>query len=173
MLSILLALLCCRNATLYPLGLGILLLLRKVASLSGPGPALSDSEAYALLQAFFNPRLALVSLLLAVVLLRGAHGRPWLPFVCLVGLSTPPLDVLGTFAGPSSGLLNGLVLIHPPLLFLGYACLAALTLDLPRPGTRTLLSTRPHPLAARALVTFLLALMLGAVWAQHELNWGG
>ena len=140
-----------------------MLLARKTSSLSGPGPSLSDSEAYALLQAFFNPRLALVSLLLAVIVLRGAKGRAWLPFVALVGCGTPVLDSLSTFAGPSMGLLNGLVLIHPPLLFLGYACLATLTLDLPRADTRVLLSHRPHRLASQALTTFLMALMLGAI----------
>lgn len=115
------------------------------------------------MQAFFNPRLALPSLLLAVVLLRGSQGRPWLPFVALVGLATPQLDCLSSFGGPSAGLLNGLVLIHPPLLFLGYACLATLMLDLPRPKTRILLGRRAHPLAGRALSTFLLALMLGSI----------
>lgn len=46
-----------------------------MVGLSGPGPGLSDSEAYAVLQAFFNPRLALPSLLLAIILLRGSQGR--------------------------------------------------------------------------------------------------
>lgn len=148
------------------------MLSRKTASLSGPGPSLSDSEAYAFLQAFFSPQLALPSLLFVVLLVRGSRGRPWLPFVALVGLSAPLAD-LGAFAGPSSGLLNGLVLIHPPLLFFGYACLAAQIFDLPSPHSRLLLSRRPHDLALQALVLFLFALMLGAVWAQHELNWGG
>lgn len=70
-----LTILCCRHASLYPLGLGSLLLFKKIGSLSGPGPGLSDSEAYAFLQAFFHPRLALVGLLLAVILLRSSRGR--------------------------------------------------------------------------------------------------
>ena len=148
---------------LAPLALGCFLLTRKIIGLSGPGPGLSDSEAYAILQAFFSPRLALPSLLLAVVLVRSSKGRSWLPFVALVGLAHPQLDCLSTFAGPSTGLLNGLVLIHPPLLFLGYAYLATLTLDLPARNSRILLGRRPHPLANQALVIFLLALMLGAV----------
>lgn len=155
--------LCCRRASLLPIAFVCLLLTRKIISLSGPGPGLSDSEAYAILQAFFSPRLALPSLLLAVVLVRSSKGRSWLPFVALVGLVNPQLDTLSTFAGPSSGLLNGLVLIHPPLLFLGYAYLATLTLDLPSIKSRVLLGRRPHPLANQALVIFLLALMLGAI----------
>lgn len=162
-MSLLLTLLCCRRAGLLPLALVCLLLTRKVIGLSGPGPGLSDSEAYAILQAFFSPRLALPSLLLAVILVRSSKGRFWLPFIALVGLTNPQLDSLSTFAGPSTGLLNGLVLIHPPLLFLGYAYLATLALDLPSIKTRVLLSQRPHPLANQALVIFLLALMLGAI----------
>lgn len=155
--------LCCRRTSLLPLALVCFLLTRKIISLSGPGPGLSDSEAYAVLQAFFSPRLALPSLVLAVILVRGCKGRAWLPFVALVGLAHPQLDSLSSFAGPSAGLLNGLVLIHPPLLFLGYACLATLTLDLPSSKTRVLLGRRPHPLASQALVLFLTALMLGAI----------
>ena len=67
--------LCCRRAGLLPMALVCLLLARKIISLSGPGPGLSDSEAYAILQAFFSPRLALPSLLLAVILIRGNKGR--------------------------------------------------------------------------------------------------
>lgn len=169
-MAFLLTLLCCRAAAIYPLSLGALLLSKKIAIVSGPGPALSDSEAYAVLQAFFHPRLSLVGLVVALLLMRGSKGRLWLPFAGLVGLSTPHIDSLSLFAGPSAGLLNGLVLIHPPLLFLGYAYLATLVLDLPLARGQILLSKRPHPLAAKALVTFLLALMLGAIWAQHELN---
>ena len=141
-MSFLFVLLCCRRAGVLPLAFVCLLLARKLIGLSGPGPGLNDSEAYALLQAFFSPRLALPSLLLAVVLLRSSKGRGWLPFVALIGFSNPQLDSLSTFAGPSTGLLNGLVLIHPPLLFLGYACLAALLLDLPSPRVRVLLGKR-------------------------------
>lgn len=155
--------LCCRTATLYPLALGAFAITRKIVGVSGPGPGLSDSEAYAFLQAFFNPKLALVGLLLVVLLVRSAWGRPWLPFVALVGLATPQLDNLSSFVGPSSGLLNGLVLIHPPLLFFGYACLATLTLEVPKLASRILLSPRPHPLALRAFFVFLVALMLGAI----------
>lgn len=171
-MPLLLVLLSCRASSFYPLALCSYCLSRKTSSLSGPGPSLSDSEAYAFLQAFFSPQLALVSLILVVLVLRSSRGRLWLPFVALVGLN-PPLCELGSFAGPSSGLLNGLVLIHPPLLFLGYACLAAQILDLPSPRSRLLLSRRPYDLATQALVLFLFALMLGAIWAQHELNWGG
>lgn len=137
--------------------------MRKIVGISGPGPGLSDSEAYALFQAFFNPRLALPSLLLVIILFRSSQGRPWLPFAALVGLSSPHLDVLGSFAGPSSGLLNGLVLIHPPLLFLGYAFLATLILDLPQRKVRILLAPSPHPLAKGSLAIFLVALVLGAI----------
>lgn len=171
-MALLLPLLCCRLSTLYPLALCAFMLSRKTASLSGPGPSLSDSEAYAFLQVFFSPQLALASLITAVLVMRNSRGRLWLPFVCLVGL-TPPSTDLSAFAGPSSGLLNGLVLIHPPLLFFGYACLAAQILDLPSLRSRLLFSKRPHHLAAQSLVLFILALMLGAIWAQHELNWGG
>ena len=74
-MSFLLALLCCRRAGVLPLAFGCLLLARKLIGLSGPGPGLNDSEAYALLQAFFSPRLALPSLVLAVILLRSSKGR--------------------------------------------------------------------------------------------------
>lgn len=83
--------------------------------------------------------------------------------MALVGLSTPQLDDFSSFAGASKGLLNGLVLIHPPLLFFGYACLASLLLDLPPARSRVLLSLRPNVMAVQALMTFILALMLGAI----------
>lgn len=81
----------------------------------------------------------------------------------LVGLTPSHLATLSSFAGPSSGLLNGLVLIHPPLLFFGYACLAALVLDLPAQQSRILLGPLPHFLAGRALTVFIAALTLGAI----------
>lgn len=172
-MALLLVFITCRKASFLPLALIAFVLSRKVAALSGAGPSLSDSEAYALLQAFFHPQLALFSLIFSVLIVGALKGRVWLPFSALVGLTAPDLGSLSVFNGPSSGLLNGLVLIHPPLLFFGYACLAVQTLDLPSLKTRLLLSRSPHALAVLALVTFLFALMLGSIWAQHELNWGG
>lgn len=86
-MAILIALLCCRHATLLPFAVCIVSLSRKISVISGPGPCLTDSPAYALLQALFSPRLALPGLILVFLLVRASNGRAWLPFVALFGLS--------------------------------------------------------------------------------------
>lgn len=70
------------------------------------------------------------------------------------------------------GLANGLVLVHPPVIALAYASLLAIygaQLRLGPPGR----GQRVQALAILGAQASALALVLGAWWAQQELNWGG
>ncbi len=71
------------------------------------------------------------------------------------------------------------MILHPPLLLLGYAglilpaCLAAAQSFVPRKGSeyQWIMLTRPYTLTAWLLLT--AGIILGAWWSYMELGWGG
>ena len=136
--------------------------------------------------------LILLGLGVSAVLLNGRLTRDVLPWVVpilagvasffaflLVFIATPfatqaaPLDGLGL--NPS--LQNPYMLIHPPLLYLGYVGLtvpfafAMAALASGRTDERWIVATRRWTLGAWAFLG--IAILLGAKWAYEEVGWGG
>lgn len=74
----------------------------------------------------------------------------------------------------TNSLLNGLVMIHPLILFFSYCTFLCIILN-------NSLSTHGHCLRNAKFLLFkrvgiksiLIAIVLGSWWAQQELNWGG
>lgn len=75
---------------------------------------------------------------------------------------------------PTPALFNGALFLHPPILYcsIGYAVLIAYyTTYRQRGAIRPRIST--HSSRFQAFGFTLIALVLGGLWAQQELNWGG
>jgi cytochrome c biogenesis factor len=71
------------------------------------------------------------------------------------------------------GLLNGLVLVHPPLLFTSYALSLVMAFVGRVLGGPLLHGVGPLTGLRHTLAALGISILLGGVWAQHELNWGG
>lgn len=123
--------------------------------------------------------LLLFSTILASGLLIGHRDGPrWQQAGCglltvgLVGataLGAPPFDRLDPAPADGQGMApileHGAMLIHPPLLYIGFAL--ALTPGLVRDRERA------HRLSLVALAVLTATLAIGASWAYVELGWGG
>lgn len=89
----------------------------------------------------------------------------------------PSLSAIQDGAGLSPLLQHPAMLIHPPIVFLGYAlwgipfALATSALITGRLDTAWLRQARPWALAA--WITSGAGILLGAHWAYEELGWGG
>lgn len=137
----------------------------------GQAPAFNEPPSLCLIQGFFaspQPPYYLLAAALLTLWWRGLSAYPY--WLAPLTLAAPPL--IGAGLCPPS-LLSGLVLVHPPLLFVAYGL--ALSLCVAHPGPARALTqgaVTAHP-AHMALRASALATLLGGVWAQQELNWGG
>ena len=132
-----------------------------------------DGAFYIVEAAFFKQRTsfwALLGVVFAFLAYRSGSGR----LAQLVGLAAPV--VRPAFRAWrrtyffNRGLANGLVMVHPLLVAVAYASLAA--------SYAALYGLFPARGSLRGLARLgawgsALALVLGAWWAQQELNWGG
>lgn len=115
----------------------------------------------------------------AVAVMAGTLGF----FMLLLSFATNPFDTFPAGAAPADGnglnplLQNSYMVIHPPILYLGYigltipfafamAALMSRTLD-----TSWIRVTRRWTLVAWIFLT--MGFTLGGVWAYEELGWGG
>jgi cytochrome c-type biogenesis protein CcmF len=102
-------------------------------------------------------------------------------FLVLLNFVTNPFDVLAGFPADGQGLnpllQNPYMMIHPPVLYLGYigltlpfafALAALMSGKLDTSWTRT---TRRWAMVSWVFLTFGIA--LGGLWAYEELGWGG
>jgi len=89
----------------------------------------------------------------------------------------PSISVAQEGAGLAPVLQHPAMLVHPPVVFLGYACwaiplaLAAAALIAGRLDTGWVRQARPWALCA--WIASGLGILLGAYWAYEELGWGG
>src|SRR5690606_1059587 len=102
-------------------------------------------------------------------------------FALLLNFATPPFETLPQVPADGRGLnpllQNWYMIIHPPVLFLGYVgmaipfALAMGTLMAGRTDTGWIKTTRQWTLIAWVFLT--LGFTLGGRWAYEELGWGG
>lgn len=122
-----------------------------------------------------------VLLLSVVSTLWALHGRSYyssLVFIWVAfDLTCPAAFTIGgpKFSNaPTPSLFNGALFLHPPVLYFSIAyttLLAYYTTYKAWAIIRPRLSL--HPLRVHAFGVTLVALILGGLWAQQELNWGG
>lgn len=103
---------------------------------------------------------------------------PWAAPLAPLALLVPTLAQAGRLYRRAyffnKGLANGLVMVHPALVALAYAFLALGYLGYYAHPVHSARLAKLHRLAwARAAQLAVAALVLGAWWAQQELNWGG
>ena len=162
------------------IGQGILLVTfnQKISSLAWLGEPLFSSWLFL----FTNPAWALVlfsSFLLAVKTWGGELRltlRWWVFWLSLGewGALTTSEFLVTRSPTPLPNLFNGVVFIHPVILYLGWSFAIVGLLNILTPQLGKKFYTRTHSSALGVGLTFtVIALLLGASWAQQELNWGG
>ena len=135
------------------------------------GVFLTDSVLFSFLQGFFSTPLPIFFLLFLGFIVSSWHGIFWFPLV-FVSTKYSIYNISELTFGPQ-GLINGLVLIHPPVLFLTYLILIN-NLDTRYSIFRPyLFSKKINNFTLRGMYYSFFALLLGSIWAQQELNWGG
>jgi cytochrome c biogenesis factor len=74
----------------------------------------------------------------------------------------------------NAGLFNGLLLVHPMLLFLSYVFIFLVSFEYFYKFSENNHSSSLNTFLISYTVFFIIiAIVLGAFWAQQELNWGG
>jgi hypothetical protein len=135
---------------------------------------LFESSLYTFLQFLFNADLSILLLVTIFFILSSLAG--YLVFYNLIWIYPIIENIVTTnyFIGLSllpQNLSSGLVLIHPLLLFLSYSLFFLLIFNTEINLVLNIKIQQKYVFIL--LYTVTVALILGAIWAQTELNWGG
>lgn len=131
---------------------------------------LTESQFYLMAQFFFtNPLIQYIFFFFNFLIFSNfGFLSNFIFFIPLELINMKSLDSVNQ----SQNLLNGLVLIHPPILFFAYNTLFFLFFF-----KNSLVSFKNSTwigfISYNLLKFFFLALILGGWWASNELNWGG
>jgi len=154
------------------LALGVLpALTDAVAESSLSYPSLLESAYYGLCGCFFDPLKSLHVMLFLVTIVcfwRGAYFSCLWPLTYFYNIN----DFSALGIGPEA-LTSGYVSAHPMLMYLAYASFAALFYLEANHKSPLLFSWSKVRVLRPALLTTVAAVVVGAAWAQLELNWGG
>lgn len=131
---------------------------------------LNESQLYFISQFFFTNPLIQYTFFFFNFLIFSNFGF-FLNFIFFIPIDLVVCDNLEPLNAPQN-LLNGIVLIHPIILFLGYNMLFCLFFF--KSSLLSFYKSDWLKLSSLLLLKLLFtALILGSIWAGNELNWGG
>ena len=136
-----------------------------------------ENWIYTLFQTFINAKVGLGVPLVLYIIVTNYFGRLvffnisifYFMFSLFSNISS--LNSMTTF---NAGLFNGLILVHPMLLFLSYTFIFLVNFEyFTKFSESKHFSSLNTFLMQYTMFFIIIAIVLGALWAQQELNWGG
>ena len=136
-----------------------------------------ENWIYTLLQTFINAKIGFGVPLVLYVIAANYFGRllffniTIFYFMFSLFGNVSSLNFMSTF---NAGLFNGLLLVHPMLLFLSYVFIFLVSFEYFNKFFESKHFSSLNTFLMQYTMFFIvISIILGAIWAQQELNWGG